>query len=171
MRNRIIGRNSGIIASCPADVVPDSILKLVLRSNQITEIGLYHISRDTMAVVRGILLHCRSLTTLRLESTRLGYDGILCICSALRNNTTLRRLAIHDDPQSPPYRSREYNKLDIIHFSSVETVPLPDKTTPTDFLLKLNNILKDNTTLEEMKIRSGLFLPLSVSAGGWGYYQ
>ena len=51
----------------------------------------------------------------------------------------------------------------------METVPLPDKTTPTDFLLQLNNILKDNTTLEEMKIRSGLFLPLY--AGGCGYYQ
>ena len=50
----------------------------------------------------------------------------------------------------------------------MKTVPLPDKITPTDFLLELNNILKDNTTLEEMKIQSGLFLPLSVSAGGLG---
>ena len=155
----------------PADVVADSILKSVLRSNQITEIGLYHISRGTVAGVRGILLHCRSLTTLRLGSTRLGYEGILYICSALRNNTTLRHLSIHDDPQSPPYCSREYNKLDIIHFSSVETVPLPDKTTPTDFLLELNNILKDNTTLEEMEIWCGVFLSLSDSAGNGGYYQ
>ena len=50
----------------------------------------------------------------------------------------------------------------------MERVPLPGKTTCTDFLLELNNILKDNTTLEEMKIQSGLFLPLS--AGGDGEY-
>ena len=151
----------------PADVVVDSLRKSVLRSNQITTVGLCHISHETMAGVRGILLHCPSLTTLGLESTRLGYDGILYICSALRNNTTLRHLSIHEDPQSPQYRSRNYN---IIHFSSMETVPLPDKITPTDFLLELNNILKDNTTLEEMKIRCGVFFPLSDSAGGYGRY-
>ena len=50
---------------------------------------------------------------------------------------------------------------------ALERVPLPSKTTPTDFLLELNNILKDNSTLEAMKIQSGLFLPLSVSAGGY----
>ena len=50
----------------------------------------------------------------------------------------------------------------------MERVPLPGKTTCTDFLLELNNILKDNTTLEEMKIQSGLFLPLS--AGGHREY-
>ena len=147
----------------PADVVADSLLKSVLRSNQITTVGLCHISRETMAGVRGILLHCPSLTTLRLGSTRLGYDGILYICSALRNNTALRHLAIHEYPQSPPYCSREYNKLDIVHFSSVETVPLPDKITPTEFLMELNNILKDNTTLEEMQIMCGLGIPLSLT--------
>ena len=48
----------------------------------------------------------------------------------------------------------------------MERVPLPGKTTCTDFLLELNNILKDNTTLEEMKIQSGLFLPLSAGEDG-----
>ena len=50
----------------------------------------------------------------------------------------------------------------------MERVALPSKTTCTDFLLELDNILKTNTTLEEMKIRSGLFLPLSA---GWKYCQ
>ena len=139
---------------CPADVLVDSILKYTLKSNQITKMVLPHISRETMAGVRRILLHCPSLTTLELKRTRLGYDGILYICSALRNNTTLRHLVIHEDLQLPPSSD----------FSSMERIPLPSKTTCTDFLLELNDILKDNTTLEEMKIQSGLFLPLS--AGG-----
>ena len=47
----------------------------------------------------------------------------------------------------------------------MERVALPSKTTCTDFLLELDNILKTNTTLEEMKIQSGLFLPLSAGDG------
>ena len=50
----------------------------------------------------------------------------------------------------------------------MERVALPSKTTCTDFLLELDNILKTNTTLEEMKIQSGLFLPLFA---GWKYCQ
>ena len=145
---------------CPADVLVDSVLKFTLKSNQITKMVLPHISRETMAGVRSILLHCPSLTTLELKRTRLGYDGILYICSALRNNTTLRHLVINEDLQLQ--LSRKIRKL--CDFSSMERVPLPSKTTCTDFLLELNDILKDNTTLEEMKIQSGLFLPLS--AGG-----
>ena len=147
----------------PADVLVDSVLKSVLRSTHIiiTEIVLSNVSRETMAGVHSILLHCPSLTTLELKRTRLGYDGILYICSTLRNNTTLRHIAIHDDLQLPP--SREKMGLgDITTFSSMEKVPLPGKTTCTDFLLQLNDILKDNTTLEEMEIQSGLFLPLSA---------
>ena len=146
----------------PTDVLVDSVLKSVLRSNTITKLVLPNISRGTMAGVRSILLHCPSLTTLELERTRLGYDGILYICSALRNNTTLTRLVIYDDLQLP--------KAFTPQFTTFSSVPLPSKTTPTAFLLELNNILKDNTTLEEMKIQSGLFLPLSVSAGGDGKY-
>ena len=66
------------------DVLIDSVLKSVLRSNAITKLVLPNISRGTMAGVRSILLHCPSLTTLELKRTRLGYDGILYICSALR---------------------------------------------------------------------------------------
>ena len=141
----------------PTDVLVDSVLKSVLRSNKITKMDLSNVSRETMAGVHNILLHCPSLATLELKRTRLGYDGILYICSTLRNNTALRHLMIHDNLQLPP--SRERRKWGFI---SMERVPLPGKTTCTDFLLELNNILKDNTSLEEMKIQSGLFLPLSA---------
>ena len=148
----------------PTDVLVDSILKLVLRSNQITKMVLYNISRETMAGVHNVLLHCPSLTTLKLYETRLGYDGILYICNALRNNTTLRHLVFHDD--LPLSLSRGWGGIKFTTFSSTKRVPLPGKTTCTDFLLQLNNILKDNTTLEEMKIQSGLFLPLSAGEDG-----
>ena len=138
------------------DVLLHSVLNSVLISNRITKLVLPNISRGTMAGVRSILLHCPSLTTLRLKRTRLGYDGILYICSALRINTTLEYLEIHDD-----YLTPKTSKT----FSSMEAVPLPSKTTPTDFLLELDNILQDNTTLEKMSIQSGLFLPLSAGPG------
>ena len=141
------------------DVLLHSVLNSVLISNTITRIELPNISRGTMAGVRSILLHCPSLTTLRLKRTRLGYDGILYICSALRINTTLEILVIHDVKLTPKTSKP---------FSSMETVPLPSKTTPTDFILELDNILQDNTTLEGMGIQFGLFLPLS--AGGDGEY-
>ena len=149
------------------DELVDSLLKSVLRSNQITRMVLPNISRETMAGVHSILLHCPSLTSLELKSTRLGYDGILHICSALRNNTTLKRLVIEDDDlQVPP--SRRPCDIQFTSFLSMERVALPSKTTCTDFLLELDNILKTNTTLEVMKIQSGLFLPLSA---GWKYCQ
>ena len=141
----------------------NALLKSILRSNKITSMILSNISRETMAGVRNILLHCPSLTTLELKRTRLGYDGILYIFSALKNNTKLTHLLIHDDLQFP--RSRNSRKLGDVQFTSflsMKRVPLPGKTTCTDFLLELNNILKDNTTLKEMKIQSGLFLPLSA---------
>ena len=146
----------------PVDVLLHSVLNSVLISNRITMMELPNISRGTMAGVRSILLHCPSLTTLELDRTRLGYDGILYICSALRINTTLEYLEIHDVKLTP-----ETSKT----FSSMETVHLPSKTTPTDFLLELNNILKDNTTLEKMSIQSGLFLPLSADEGYEEYCQ
>ena len=152
------------------DGMVDSLLKSVLRSNQITKLCLPNISRETMAGVHSILLHCPSLVSLKLTRTRLGYDGILYICSALRNNTSLTSLLIHDDPQVPASRRiGEYGDVQITSFSSMERVALPDKTTCTDFLLELNNILKDNTTLKQMDIQSGLFLPLS--AGGHEEYH
>ena len=145
------------------DALVDSLLKSVLRSNQITVMVLPNISRETMAGVHSILLHCPSLTSLELKRTRLGYDGILHICSALRNNTTLKRLIIKDDNlQVPPSRRRDLGDIQFTSFLSMERVALPSKTTCTDFLLELDNILKTNTTLEKMKIQSGLFLPLSA---------
>ena len=144
----------------------DSLLKSVLRSNQITRMVLPNISHETMAGVHSILLNCPSLTSLELKRTRLGYDGILHICSALRNNTTLKYLAIEDDDlQVPPLRRREDDDIQFTSFLSMERVALPSKTTCTDFLLELDNILKTNNTLEEMKIQSGLILPLSAGAG------
>ena len=155
------------------DALVDSLLKSVLlRSNHITRMVLPNISRETMAGVHSILLHCPSLTSLELKRTRLGYDGILHICSALRNNTTtLKHLVIEDDDlQVPPSRENEYvyDDIQFTSFLSMERVALPCRTTCTDFLLELDNILKTNTTLEEMKIQSGLFLPLSA---GWEYCQ
>ena len=135
----------------------NSVVDLFFQFN-IVKVVFSNISRETMAGVHNILLHCPSVTTLKLMGTRLGYDGILYICSALRNNTTLTHLVIRDDLQLPPYN----RKVTL----SMERDLLPGKTTCTDFLLELNNILKDNTTLEKMKIQSGLFLPLSAGEDG-----
>ena len=158
--------NSAYDVRISTDALVDSLLKSVLRSNQITRMVLPNISRETMAGVHSILLHCPSLTLLELKRTRLGYDGILHICSALRNNTTLKRLVIEDDDlQVPPSRERKYGDMQFTSFLSMERVALPSKTTCTDFLLELDNILKTNTTLQEMEIQSGLFLPLSVGKG------
>ena len=149
------------------DALVDSVLKSALKSKQITTLGLPNISRKTMAGVHSILRHCPSLTTLRLEDTRLGYDGILYICSALRFNTILRHLVIREDLQRPPWRIL---RRGFTYFSSTKIVPLPGNTTCTDFLLELNDILKDNTTLDEIKIQSGVFLPLSAGED-WEYCQ
>ena len=158
--------NSAYCLRSSIDALVGSLLKRVLRSNQITKMVLPNISRETVAGVHSILLHCPSLTSLELKRTRLGYDGILHICRALRNNTTLKRLLIHDDLQVPPSRNRKVFNSQFTSFLSMERVALPSKTTCTDFLLELDNILKTNTTLEEMKIQSGLFLPHSAGEGG-----
>ena len=146
----------------------DLVLKFIVNYSTFTKVVLDNISRETMAGVCSIILHCSSLTTLELKRTTLGYNGILYICSALRQNTMLTRLVIYDDLQLPLSRTRRLLKVDnkIISFSSMERFPMPDKTTCTDFLLKLNNILKSNGTLKEIKIKSGLFLPLSEGEGG-----
>ena len=156
--------NSAYDVRSSTDALIESVLKSALRSNQITRMVLPSISRETMAGVHSILLHCPSLTSLELKRTRLGYDGILHICSALRNNTTLKHLFVEDDDlQVPPSRQRkDYDYMQFTSFLSMETVALPSKTTCTDFLLGLDNILKTNTTLEEMKFQSGLFLPHSA---------
>lgn len=109
-----------------------------------------------MADARSILQQCSSLVTLKLVRTKLGYDGILFIFNALRFNTTLKSLTVHDDNQLP---RRRWNS-----FISIRRFPLPEKTTCTDFLLALNSILKHNTTLKEIDIQSGLFVPALVHA-------
>ena len=159
--------NSAYCLRTSIDALVGSLLKRVLRSNQITKIVLPNISRETMAGVHSILLHCPSLTSLELKRTRLGYDGILYICRALKNNTTLKHLLIDDDLLVPPSRGRNCGDIDFqfTSFLSMERVALPSKTTCSDFLLELDNILKTNTTLEGMKIQSGLFLPHSAGEG------
>ena len=78
----------------------------------------------------------------------------------------MKHLVIEDDDlQVPPSREREVDDIQFTSFLSMERVALPSKTTCTDFLLELDNILKTNTTLEEMKIQSGLFLPHSAGVG------
>ena len=165
MLNFIIPSNSIYNLHTPTDIMVDSVLKSCLRSNQITELALPNISRETMAGVHSIILHCPNLATLRMKNTRLGHDGILFICSALRNNTTLRHLKISEDLQLPETKA---NTIEIASISYMETVtvPLPGKTTCTDFLLELNNILKDNATLQDIEIKSTFFLPLTLSAAG-----
>ena len=66
--------NSAYDVHSSTDELVDSLLKSVLRSNQITRMVLPNISRETMAGVHSILLHCPSLTSLELKRTRLGYD-------------------------------------------------------------------------------------------------
>ena len=153
----------------PIDELVAIVLKSFLRSNVITKLVLPNISRETMSDVRNIIVHCPSLTKLEMKRTRLGYDGILYICSALVNNTSLTHLLIHDDTQLP---FRYYGKIgncDFSTFSSKSVDPLPTKVTCTDFLLELNNILKGNSTLEELSIQSGPFLPLSGGCDGQFY--
>ena len=150
--------NSFSVSLCS---IINTLLKAV-RSDVITEMELTEISRETMAGVHSVLLHCSSLTRLELKRTRLGYDGILYIGSALRKNTALKSVLINDLPQ----RRFKLKKPGTIHFLTTERVTLPQKTTCTEFLLELNNTLKRNTTLEKINIKSGSFLPLSV--GGFG---
>ena len=146
----------------------DSLLTSAMRSNQVTKMVLSNITRATMTGVRNILLHCPSLATLELQKARLGYDGILFICNGLRTNKRLENLVILDDLQLPSKPEKVRSSHELCSFVSMKRVALPSKTTCTDFLLELNNILEDNTMLKEMKIQSGLFLPLS--AGGDGEY-
>ena len=75
----------------------DMVLKVVLRLNTFVDVSLSDISRETMAGVKSILLHCSSLATLKLKRTRLGFDGILYISIALKKNKTLRNLVIDED--------------------------------------------------------------------------
>ena len=141
-----------------ADMFIHSLLALVLKSSAITALVLPNISRNTMSCMRNVLLHCPSLVTLKLKRTRLGYDGILYLCSALKTNKTLKHLSIHDSQVSESAGRRS----GVVSFASLKLVPLPNKLSCSDFLLELDSILKENSTLESIQIESGLFLSLSA---------
>ena len=141
------------LSSTPPHV--HAILKSVIISKQIVILDIQSVSREAMASVRNILLHCYSLIKLKLSETKLGYDGILHICSALRNNTTLYSIEIYDEIKHTRLSLPECEcQCDLI-----DTVALPRKITSAGFLLELNDILKTNRTLTTMNIRSELFWP------------
>ena len=146
----------------PIDDLVHIVLKSILGSKVINKLVLPNISRENMADVRDVLLNCPSLTTLDMKRTRLGYDGILYICSALRINNTLKHLVIHDDTQLPYRYFGKLGKFDFSTFVSQTIEPLPSKTTCTGFLLELNEILKENSSLQSISVNSGLFIPLSA---------
>ena len=141
------------LSSTPPHV--HAILKSVIISKQIVILDIQNVSREAMASVHSILLHCHSLTKLKLSETRLGYDGILYICSALRNNTTLDSIEIYDEMKLTSFFLTTGSND--VHF--IDTVAPPRKITSAGFLLELNDILKTNCTLRTMNIRSELFGP------------
>ena len=126
------------------------LLKTVLRSDVITYMVLTQISPETMDVVHSILLQCPNLTMLDLRRSRLDYDGILYI---YRKNTVLKHLVIHGHrqrPQSELVWERPQSKVVCKRrtFSPAGTINM------TNVLLELNNILRDNKTLEDLWILS-----------------
>ena len=144
------------LSSTPPHV--HAILKSVIISKQIVILDIQSVSREAMVSVRNILSHCHSLTKLKLSEARLGYDGILHICSALRNNTTLDSIEIYDEIKHIHFLI-ETTPGFYCYFDLIDTVALPRKITSAGFLLELNDILKTNRTLRTMSIRSELFWP------------
>ncbi|CAI8052861.1 hypothetical protein GBAR_LOCUS28923 [Geodia barretti] len=146
------------------DKLIGSVLKSVNvnRSSHITKLVLPNISRETMSGVYNILLHCPSLATLELRNTKLGYDGILFIFSTLRTNSTLKHLKIHETLELPSFKTKTPFSIGYSFFKSMKIVPLSSKITCTSFLLSLNDILRHNTSLKDVQIQCGLFLPLST---------
>ena len=94
---------------------------------------------------------------MKLTKTDLGYDGILYICKALRINKTLKHIEVTDDDLRQCIPSNIYRPF---YFILVERNILPTKITCTEFLLELNDILKQNNTLETMTIEVKLFHPV-----------
>ena len=132
----------------PTALFINDLLTSILRSKLITELLLPNISRENMANVYAIIIQCPNLVRLTLVRCRLGYDGMLYICNALRYNSSIEYIAICDyeqdiDPDKICYPLKE--------------VPLPNRATSTDIILGLNDILKENNTLEKLSISTGLF--------------
>ena len=148
------------LQSAPASYV-NTVLKSVLIAKQIRKLSLPYVTRDTMKNVHRLLMEYCNLVNLEMNKTRLGYDGILYICSALRHNATLTHLTIHDHDA---YRTLNTITPGII--IPVENIPLPNIATCTSFLLEMNDILKDNTTLKELSIWSGSVFSIVKPAKG-----
>ena len=147
------------LQSAPASYV-NSVLKSILVPKQIRKLSLPYVSRDTMKNVHRMLVECSNLVELEMTRTRLGYDGILYICSALRDNATLTHLTIYDHDA---YWTLNTITQGIIH---VENIHLPNIATCTSFLLEMSDILKDNTTLKELSIWSGSIFSIVKPAKG-----
>lgn len=142
-----------------ADSTLMKILNAVLNSKQINHLALPNVARSSMGTVHNILLRTRSLTTLELREASLGYDGILFLCSTLRNNTTLRELVIQDK-ETVPCVGNESEWTILLNQRGTELPP--STTTGTGLLLELNDILKANCTLEKIEILSGFFQKTSL---------
>lgn len=132
----------------PTATMVGSLLKLASKSVNLTRLILPDgtISRENMVDVRNVLLNCPHLTQLLLKETRLGYDGILFIFSAVRFHKNMQYMIIHEDT----WNERASTERGYMH----ETV------TCTDFLLELNSILKKNTILKEVDIQARWFRQL-----------
>ena len=132
----------------PTALFINDLLTSILRSKLIRKLSLANISRENMANVHTVIMQCPNLANLKLMRCRLGYDGMLYICNALRYNSSIEEILIEDyeqdiDPDKICYPLKE--------------VPLPNRATCTDIILGLNDILKENNTLERLDISTGLF--------------
>ena len=132
----------------PTALFINDLLTSILRSKLIRKLSLANISRENMANVHTVIIQCPNLANLKLMRCRLGYDGMLYICNALRYNSSIEEILIEDyeqdiDPNRICYPLKE--------------VPLPNRATCTDIILSLNDILKENNTLERLDISTGLF--------------
>ena len=136
------------------DAVLEKFLKSVLLSKKMNTLWLYNLSRLTMKSMQTVLLQCPCLEVLHLFECALGYDGILFLCSALLNNTTLKILSIHDKRTKYVHRGKFDAKI-VQWYDKKEVLPLSTNTT-TSVLVELNNILKTNCTLINLSIHSGV---------------
>ena len=133
----------------PTALFINDLLTSILRSKLIRKLLLPNISRENMANVHAIIMQCPNLVHLELMRCRLGYDGMLYICNALRYNSSIIHIAIHDYEQGIDPETISYDPL--------KEVPLPNRATCTDIILSLNDILKENNTLKTFIISTGLF--------------
>ena len=133
----------------------EKIFDSVLLSGTMRKLVLYGLCRSNMGRVRSVILHC-SLEELHLHDCRLGYDGILFVCSALSSNTSLKQLEIHDKQNTESkgfthftFQSRVCQRKKLIS-------RLNSTASATSVLLELNNFLKTNGTLIKLSIQSGM---------------